>query len=182
MAEAEENYLSAYLFASGTTDSYLSYAHDLVNTPRSGVHFVFPLVGAWDSMTVLEAAPGDLEAIRRLVIDLTGPRGDGSRLLHTSVAFSWPPWGRIKKRLPLLHIGALVAMKTGAGIAQALFEDLQAELSIPNVEVLVERVNGRYDLVGELAGRDLESTQGAVEELRATVGDRATLDAAFAAF
>ena len=182
MAEAEENYLSAYLFASGTTDSYLSYAHDLVNTPRSGVHFVFPLVGAWDSMTVLEAAPGDLEAIRRLVIDLTGPRRDGSRLLHTSVAFSWPPWGRIKKRLPLLPIGALVAMKTGAGIAQALFEHLQSELSISNVEVLVERVNGRFDLVGELAGQDLESIQGAVEELRATVGDRATLDAAFAAF
>ena len=182
MAGVEENYLSAYLFASGTTESYLSYAHELADTPRSGVHFVFPLVGAWDSMTVLEAALGDLEAIRRLVIDLTGPRADGSRLLHSSVAFSRPPGGRIKKRLPRLHIGALVAMKTGAGIAQALFDELQAESSPPEVEVLVERVNGRYDLVGELAGQDLESTQGAVEELRAAVGDRATMDVAFAVF
>ena len=182
MAEAEEKYLSAYLFAGGTTESYLSYANELADTRGSGVHFVFPLVGAWDSMTVLEAAPGDLEAIRQLVIDLTGPRADGSRLLNSSVAFSWPPWGRIKKRLPQLHIGALVAMKTGAGTAQALFDELQAQSSPPEVEVLVERVNGSYDLVGELAAQDLESIQGAVEELRAAVGDRATLEAAFASF
>ncbi len=180
MAGAEEKYLTAYLFATGTTEPTLSYVQSLVEDERSGVHFVFPLVGAWDSMTVLEVAPGDLNAIRRLVTALTGGGGDRDRVLHFSVAIP-VPLGRIKKRLPR-PFEALVAMKTGAGVAQALFDDLQAELNSPDVDVLVERVNGGYDLVGELAGQTLESTQGAVADLRAAVGDRATVNVAFAAF
>ena len=129
-------------------------------------------------MTVLEVAPGDLNAIRRLVRDLTDGGGDRDRIHHFSVAIR--PLGRIKKRKPR-HVEALVALKSGAGVAQALFDDLQ-EVGSPDVDVLVERVNGGYDLVGELAGQDLESTLGAVEDLRAAIGDRATLDAAFAAF
>lgn|GEM_PF-2640123 len=179
MAEAEEEYLSAYLFATGTTEPTLSYAQSLVSDLNSGVHFVFPLVGAWDSMTVLEVAPGDLNAIRRLVTDLTDGRGDGDRVHHFSVAIR--PLGRIKKRDPL-PIEVLVAIKTRAGVAAALFDDLQEQLDPPQVEVLVERVNGGYDLVCELGGSDLESAQGAVEELRTVVGERATVDIAYAAF
>jgi hypothetical protein len=182
MGANQDEYLSAYLFARGTTESYLSYAHELADTPRSGVHFVFPLVGAWDSLTVLEAAPGGLEAIHRLVIDLTALRADGSRLLHSSVALSRPPGGRIKKLEPPFPVETIVACRTQAGASAALFDDLQAELSPPDVEVLVERVNGAYDIVCELSGQNLESTQGAVEELRAAVGNRAMVDVAFAAF
>ncbi|MBA2366129.1 MAG: hypothetical protein H0V77_06740, partial [Actinobacteria bacterium] len=86
MAGAEEKYLTAYLFATGTTEPTLSYVQSLVEDERSGVHFVFPLVGAWDSMTVLEVAPGDLNAIRRLVTALTDGGGDRDRVLHFSVA------------------------------------------------------------------------------------------------
>ncbi len=182
MAPEQDEYLSAYLFARGTTESYLSYAHELADTPRSGVHFVFPLVGAWDSLTVLEAAPSDLETIRRRVIDLTSPLADGSRLLYSSVAFSWPPWGKIKKLDVPFPVETIVGFRTMAGASASLFDDLQAQLSQPNVDVLVERVNGAYDLVCEVSGQDWESSQGAVEELRAVVGDRAMIDVAFAAF
>ncbi len=179
MAEAEEQYLTGYLFATGTTEPTLSYVQSLVQDERSGVHFFFPLVGAWDSMTVLQEAPGDLNAIRRLVTELTDGGGDRDRIHHFSVAIR--PLGRIKKRKPR-PVEALVALKSGAGVAQALFDDLQTQLGSPDVDVLVERVNGGYDLVGELAGQDLESTLGAVEELRAATGDRATIDVALAAF
>ena len=179
MAEAEEEYLSAYLFATGTTAPTLSYAQSLVSDPESGVHFVFPLAGAWDSMIVLQVAPGDLNAIRRLVTDLTDGGGDRDRVHHFSVAIR--PLGRIKKREPRA-IEMLGAMKTRAGVAAALFDHLQEQLDPPQVEVLVERVNGGYDLVCELAGQSWESMQGAVEDLRTVVGERATVDISYAAF
>lgn len=180
MAEAQEEYLSAYLFATGTTESTLGYAQALADDPESGVHFVFPLVGAWDSLFVLEAGPGDFNAIRGLVADLTDGRGDGDRVHHFSVAIPRPP-GRIKKRPPL-PFEVIVGLRTEAGADQDLFDVLQAELRPPDVEVLVERVNGGYDLVCELSGQDLESTQGAVEALRAAVGKRATVDISYATF
>ncbi len=81
MAQAKREYLSAYLFATGTTAPTLTYAQSLVG-PESGVHFVFPLVGAWDSMTVLQVEPGDLNAIRALVTQLTEGGGDRDRVHH----------------------------------------------------------------------------------------------------
>ena len=179
MAEAQDRYLTAYLFATGTTAPTLSYAQGLARDPESGVHFVFPLVGAWDSMIVLQVPPDDLNAIRGLVTKLTDGQGEGDRVHHFSVAIR--PLGRIKKREPF-PLEVLIGMRTRAGVSAGLFDDLQTELSPSNVEVLVERVNGGYDLVCELMGEDFESMQGAVEELRAEIGDRATLDIAYAAF
>ena len=180
MAARQQELLSAYLFVRGTSESYLRKAQKLAKKRKSGVHFVFPLVGAWDSLIVLEAKSGDLEALRGLVTGLTDA-GDGSRVPHSAVAIPWP-LGRIKKMELPSPVEVIVAMRTRAGVSLALFDDLQAQLSPPDVEVLIERVNGSYDLVCELSGQDLESTQGAVERLRAAVGDRATVDVAFAAF
>ena len=181
MAQVEVDYLAAYLFASGTTGSTLNYMRSLADQEGSGVHFVFPLVGAWDSMTVLEAAPGDLNAIRALVTDLTDGLGERDRVHNFWVGIPWLI-GQIKKLLDHFPFGALVAIRTRAGAAQSVFDELESELDPEGVGVLSERVNGRYDLVCELGAEDLESIQGALEQLRATVGDRGTVDISYATF
>jgi hypothetical protein len=180
MAKPQEDYLAAYLFASGTTDSTLSYAQSLAKKRKSGVHFVFPLVGAWDSMTVLEAAPGDLRAIRRLVTDLTDGRGKGDRMHHFWVVAIPLTMGRIKKLEPPFPIEALVAIRTQAGAAQRVFDELESELRPPGVGILSERVNGSYDLVSELWAEEFEPMQNALGQLRAAVGDRGAVDVSYA--
>jgi hypothetical protein len=108
-------------------------------------------------MIVLQVPPDDLNAIRGLVTDLTDGIGERDRVHHFSVAIR--PLGRIKKRDPF-PLEVLIGMRTRAGVSAGLFDDLQTELSPSNVEVLVERVNGGYDLVCELMGQDFESMQG----------------------
>lgn len=174
MAQGQDDYLSGYLFASGLGESFLSEAQGLAETPGSGVHFVFPLVGAWDSLVVLEAAPSDLEAIRRLASELTRP--GQSRHHMTAIAVA----GRIKKSIAA-PVEVIVGLRTRAGVAGPLFDDLQA-FSPAGVEVRIDRVNGGYDIAGELSGQDFEAIQEAVEQLRNAVGERASLDVSYGSF
>src|SRR5918992_1296909 len=155
VAQGQEDYLSGYLFAAGLGESFLSEAQNLAETPGSGVHFVFPLVGAWDSLVVLEAAPSDLEAIRRLVSELIRP---GQSRHHATAIV---PGGRIKKS-EASPVEVIVGLRTRAGVAGPLFNDLQA-FSPAGVEVRIERVNGGYDIAGELSGQDFDALQQAVE-------------------
>ena len=46
----------------------------------------------------------------------------------------------------------------------------------------IERVNGGYDIAGELSGQDFEAIQEAVEQLRSAVDERATLDVSYGSF
>jgi hypothetical protein len=180
MAKVENDYSSGYLFAKGTSEDYLEHVQSLVHEPESGVHFVFPLVGAWDSMTVLDPPPDDLQAIRRLVTELIWSNEVGSRVLASTLALPWPP-GRIKKLELPSPFEAIVAIRTRAGLAQQVLNDIESELSSAG-GILPERVNGSYDLVCELWAEQLEPLQNILERLRAAISDRGTVDVSYASF
>ena len=107
-------------------------------------------------------APGDGHRPRP---NASGDLGDTTRLVKSKVS----------------PVEVIVGLRTRAGVAGPLFDDLRT-FSSAGVEARIDRVNGGYDIAGELSGQDFEAIQEAVEQLRSSVGESATLDVSYGSF
>ncbi|MFN2488522.1 MAG: hypothetical protein ABR529_02030 [Actinomycetota bacterium] len=186
MSPEHEEYLDAYLLTKGATRAYLDHVESLEKATDSPVHFVFRLVGAWDSLTVIQAAPGNLEGIHETALELTAWK-DGARPMLVSLAFPWDWLGRIiKRKLPLFRFEAIVALRAEPGAVAGLVAGLTETLPGPEPTTAgspqfgIQRVEGDYDLLCEVGANSGEDLREAVEMLRAAVGQEGALDVSFA--